>query len=115
VTAGDGTYRGSASFPFTVAAPVVNGAVTLYNSGWQQSTQGQAVSLAARASDSSGAALNYSVQGLPSTLSINPTTGVIRGTFSPGGAYSYRVTVQAGDGASTAQVSFRWNVQSPSA
>jgi hypothetical protein len=48
VTASDGTYSGSTNIAWYAAAPVVNGAVTLYNPGTQTGTKGTAASLQIR-------------------------------------------------------------------
>ncbi len=107
VTATDGAgYRGSATFTWAVT-----NVVSVTDPGDQSGTSGTAVApVDVAASDSSSTAtLTYSATGLPSGLSIDPTTGVISGTPTIGG--SYPVTVTATDNASsTDSVAFTWSV-----
>ncbi|HRK23386.1 MAG TPA: Ig-like domain-containing protein [Beijerinckiaceae bacterium] len=72
-------------------------------------------------SDPDSNPLTYTVTGLPTGLSIDPTTGVISGTIDrnacaggPGGNGVYAITVTATDprGLSAVQ-SFAWNVTNP--
>ncbi len=56
-------------------------------------------------------ASNYSASGLPTGLTINPTTGLISGTIDPRGAGNYTVKVQANDSqGQLASVTFSWIV-----
>ena len=56
----------------------------------QTSAENAAISLAVTASDPDGDALTYSATGLPASLSISPTTGVIGGTLTYTSAGTYR-------------------------
>src|SRR5439155_7552736 len=80
VTATAGTLSTSASFTWTVTnvdrAPVVTAIAN------QTSAENATISLAVLASDPDGDAVTFSATGLPSGLSIPPTTGVISGTLS---------------------------------
>jgi subtilase family serine protease len=85
------------------------GAVTVTNPGDQSNGVGDSVSLPIQASDATGATLSYSATGLPSGLSIDPSTGVISGNTTTGGGYL--VTVKATDADhATGSVSFSWTV-----
>jgi len=95
----------SAKTAFSITAPVVT------NPGTQNNADGDAVSLQIRASTlSSGDSWTYTATGLPASLSINKTTGVISGTVT-GSAKPYSATVTATDSHSvSASASFTWNV-----
>ena len=80
VTASDGTLSGTASFTWTVTN--VNRAPAVSAIADQTSAENAAISLAVVASDPDGDVLTYSATGLPPSLSISPTTGVISGTLS---------------------------------
>ncbi|MHB1425896.1 MAG: beta strand repeat-containing protein, partial [Gemmataceae bacterium] len=75
-----------------------------------QNNESDAVSLQ-MAPVSGYTANNYSASGLPTGLSINPSTGLISGTIDSRGAGAYTVTVKANDSQGTsASVTFYWNV-----
>src|SRR5205823_5085137 len=104
VLAEDGTYFGETSFHWAVNCPV-----SLTTPDDQSNTEGDAVSLAISASGSG--TLSYSASGLPTSLSINSSTGVISGTISSGltaGVYTTTVTVT--DGTNTAKLDFAWTI-----
>ncbi len=107
VTASDGAgFSGTTSFSWTVT-----NTVTVVNPGNQSGASGTAVTpVDVTATDSSSTAtLTYAATGLPSGLSIDPTTGVISGTPAIGGTYP--VTVTATDGAlSSDSATFTWSV-----
>ena len=96
VTASDGTLSASQSFTWTVTnvnrAPVVTAIAN------QTSAENAPITLAVTASDPDGDALTYSATGLPASLSLSPTTGVISGTLSYTSAGIHSVTVTASDG-----------------
>jgi len=57
-----------------------------------------------------GDSWTYSASGLPASLSINPATGMIRGTVTDASnAFSVTVTASDGQGGSSSQI-FTWNV-----
>jgi hypothetical protein len=94
-----------------VSHPIVGlpNTVTVTNPGSQTGTAGTPATLQVAASDSAGAALTYSVTGLPAGLTIAPATGLISGSPTTAGTSS--VTVTATD-ATTASGSttFSWTV-----
>jgi hypothetical protein len=109
VTANDGHSNGSAGFSWTVLSgrPVVTAPSN------QTSTEGDAVNLQVVANDPNGDTLSYSATGLPPGLSIDPSTGLITGTITPGpGAETptYNVQVSASDGTLSGNKSFTWSV-----
>jgi hypothetical protein len=109
ITANDGSYSGSVSFSWDVAA-----VVTITDPGDQSNTEGDEVSLALTATDSTGAGLTFSATGLPAGLTIS-SGGVISGQVAVGAAAAgpYLVTVSATDNTYSGSVSFWWNVASP--
>ena len=97
VTASDGTYHDQQTFQWAISAagPVV---VTALSS--QSNLEGDAVSLQVQASNSNNSTLIYSATNLPTGLSIDPATGLISGTISPGMATATArlVAIVASDG-----------------
>lgn len=89
-----------------------NTAPTIENPGTRTTRSGLFI-LQIDATDADGDALVYSATGLPSGLSIDPSTGVIAGTVVAGG--SYGVTVTVSDGALQASVTFALVVTTNSA
>ena len=85
--------------------------VTVTNPGSQSGTAGAAIaSLPIAASDSaSGQTLTYSAKGLPSGLSIGPSTGVISGTPTAPGTYSAAVIAADTTGAAGWAI-FTWHI-----
>jgi hypothetical protein len=80
-----------------------------------RTSAGTDVSLQLSASDPDGDVLTYSASELPSTLAINPATGLITGTLLPSAANTYLVTVTASDGRLSHSQTFTWTVASPTA
>jgi hypothetical protein len=106
VTAADGT-KASASQSFTWNVSTLSET----NPGTQNNAVGDVVSLQPQDSGlPTGDSWHYSATGLPSGLSISPTSGLITGTIT-GSAHTYAASVTAsdGEGASVSQ-SFTWNV-----
>ena len=56
----------------------------------QTSAENAAITLAVSATDPDGDALTYSATGLPASLAIAPTTGVISGTLGYTSAGTHR-------------------------
>jgi subtilase family serine protease len=91
-------------------APVFT--VSVSNPGTQTSATGKALGLTVHGTDSGGSALSYSATGLPTGLSINPTTGVISGT--PTTVQTTTVSISATDAVrNTGAVQFTWHVVKP--
>ncbi len=99
-------FSGSVSFSWAITDDVV-----VVQPGPQLSTSGTAVSpLTASATDTeSGAVLTWSATGLPSGLSIDPSSGAVTGTPTSGGIYSPVVTATDGAGFS-GNATFTWTI-----
>ena len=83
--------------------------VTVTNPGTQTGTVNTPTSLQISASDSAPSTLTYSATGVPTGLSINPSTGLIGGTPTTAGTYS--VTVTATDTTSAfGSATFSWTI-----
>ena len=82
------------------------------NPGAQTSAAGDGAALQIEASDAEGGALSYSACNLPPGLSIDPTTGLVAGTVTPGiPAGNYEVTVTVTDPAgNTGGLGFDWMI-----
>ena len=103
------------------SAPLTSPQVAIANSpptfdqnlGDRSNVEGDAVSLAATATDPDDDALSYEATGLPPDLSINATTGLISGTIANGAASGspYAVVVSMGEGlVADATHTFSWTV-----
>ncbi|HEV8000773.1 MAG TPA: Ig-like domain repeat protein, partial [Planctomycetaceae bacterium] len=106
VTASDGQGAStSQSFTWNVSA------LSVTNPGTQNSAVGDSVSLQVQDTGlPSGDSWTYSATGLPSDVSINPTSGLISGTIT-GSANTYSASVTASDGqGGSASQNFTWNV-----
>jgi large repetitive protein len=107
----------------TVTVNPVNDAPTATPIAPQNDNDSDAVNLpvAGNFSDLDGNTLGFTATGLPSGLSINPTTGAITGTIavnaSQGGPNAdgiYSVTITASDGnGGTVSQTFSWTVANP--
>ena len=75
-------------------------AVVLQPLSNQSNFEGDTVSLAVSASDAQGRPLTFSATGLPTGLTINPSSGLIAGTIAASAAQAlpYTVSVTASDG-----------------
>jgi hypothetical protein len=100
-------------FSWTIAN--TNRAPTLTNPGNQSTSAGNTISLALSAIDPDGDALSYSATGLPPSLAVNPTTGVISGTVATTSTDTYTVTATAADATLSSSVTFTWTVAAPNA
>lgn len=108
VTVNDG--RGgtdSESFTWTVNDEP-NEPPTAINPGAQLNKIGDTVSLFISASDPDADTLTFSATGLPDGLSVNPSTGEIRGVLTR--ADTYLVVVKISDSKATTEVNFSWQV-----
>jgi hypothetical protein len=102
---GLGTPNGTA---LTVA--LCADSVSLGNPGPQRSTLNTSVSLQISGSDTRGASVQFSATGLPTGLSINPSSGKITGRPRHLGTSTVTVTAANAVGAA-AHVSFAWTIQ----
>ena len=103
--------KGTASFTWTITTTGAATIVTFTNPGNQSTAKGTPVTLALTVSSNAAFQIfKFSAIGLPTGLSINPSTGVITGTPTAPGTFT--VTVTAIDFAGTpASVTFTWTVK----
>jgi hypothetical protein len=119
-----GTVTAAGSYAVTVTATnqigqtgytkftwVVNAQPIVTNPYTQYSLVNATVSLPITATGN-GVSLTYAATGLPSGLSISPSTGVISGTSSVAGSYAVTVTATNPTG-QAGSASFTWMVSSP--
>jgi YVTN family beta-propeller protein len=78
------------------------------NPGTQSTMVGTPATLQIVATDVNNDVLTYSATGLPTGLTINPSTGLINGTPNVVGIYNVNVGVS--DGISTTNAAFSWNI-----
>lgn len=96
-----------------VAAPEFYQPPTITNPGDQSSVEGDTVSLPIDGAVGDGKLRTFMATGLPPGLSIDPATGVISGTLSPGSAGTRTVTVTISDAVTDVSVQFNWTVAAP--
>ncbi|MBB5866863.1 hypothetical protein F4553_000242 [Allocatelliglobosispora scoriae] len=89
--------------------PPPTGAITVTNPGSQSSYYRDPAYLQMKATGGSGT-YNWSASGLPTGMSINPSTGLITGPATTIGTYSVTVTAVGGVGLS-GYTSFTWSVR----
>jgi hypothetical protein len=111
-TVSDGALAASATFTWTVAN--VNRPPALNAVPDQTSSVTSTVSLTLVASDPDGQALTYGAAGLPASLVLDATTGVISGTLLATSAGVYPVTISVSDGNLSDSRLFTWTVVSRS-
>ena len=110
VTVDDGR-GGTAPTTFTWTVSNTNRAPTITNPGHQATTVGDAVNFQVEATDPDGDTLTYGATGLPATLTISSTTGLITGTLTIAGDFSVTVTVtDDGEGLLNDSATFTWSV-----
>ncbi|ACH40055.1 dystroglycan-type cadherin-like domain repeat protein [Citrifermentans bemidjiense Bem] len=107
VTVTDGTASASTSFTWSVTR--VNQAPVLTPFDNQFNYQGAPVNIRVQATDANGDTLSYSATGLPLSLSINSSTGLISGTVSYSAADT-RTTVIVTDGVASVSTTFMWYI-----
>ena len=107
----DAGLSNQASFKLTVTGVPANNPPTVINPGNQSFVEGAAVSLQIQASDpDEGDVLKYTQTGLPASLFINATTGLISGSIAASaGEYPVTVTVTDANGLFS-QASFITNI-----
>ncbi len=71
---------------------------------------GAPVALQLMASDMDGDAVTYAASGLPTSVTLNPATGLISGVLSSADAGTYVVSATASDSLLTAGQTFTWTV-----
>jgi hypothetical protein len=127
VTSGSNSYNGVAGFSSrsgfdmasglgtpssgTLAGALCGSAdtVTVTNPGSQSASSGTVTSLQLNATSSAGTPITFAASGLPTGLSINPSSGLITGT--PTSAGTWTVNATASDvSSSTGSTSFTWSV-----
>jgi hypothetical protein len=101
VTATAGGASDSKTFTWTVTN--TDRPPTLTNPGNRTNAENAAISLPLSATDPDGNALTYSATGLPPSLTVNATTGLISGTLSYSSAGSHTVVVTATAAGATAR------------
>jgi serine protease len=117
VTFSTGTFAVQSSWSNDVADcrlthPVVWGknVITVENPGYQTGVVGYSQNLQVRASASNpGTTLTYTASGLPSGLTLNPTTGLITGKPTAAKLWEVKVTVTDANGVS-GSATFTWNI-----
>lgn len=107
--------RQATFFDFQLAVLDINHPADIVSPGDQTSAEGDAVSLAVKASDPEDDLLTFQAGGLPAGLSIarlDRETALITGTIAFGSAGTYAVTVVADDHVNTEKrsVTFSWVV-----
>ncbi len=108
--ASDGSLSANRTFTWTVTS--VNRAPTLSAVADQSNNEGAAVAVQLVGSDPDGDTLTYSATGLPGSLAIDPSTGLIAGTISSA-AGPYQVSATVSDGTLSATQNFTWTVSAP--
>jgi Ricin-type beta-trefoil lectin domain/Putative Ig domain len=107
VTLSTGTFAMQSLWSNFVGACVMSDTVTVTSPGGQTNALGSSVSLQLHGSSSAGYPLTWSEVGLPPSLTLNASTGLITGTPSTPGTYG--VIVTAADAAGTSRgVAFNW-------
>jgi fibronectin type 3 domain-containing protein len=112
VTSDGISERTGPTWTFTTGVPP-NAPPLVTNPGSQSNAEGSSVSLPISASDPDLDPLAYIAAGLPSGLTINPSTGVIGGSvdFDASSGSPHNVTISVGDGHNPAvDVTFTWTV-----
>jgi hypothetical protein len=107
-TVSDASLTNSKTFTWTVTN--TNQPPVLVQPANQTNARNVAVSVQLVATDPDGNALTYSASGLPPTVSVNSSTGLISGTLSNTSTGSYTVTATASDGSLTNSKTFTWTV-----
>ena len=106
MASGLGTPNGSA-----LAGSLCTDFIALANPGTQHTVVNTSANLQIRSSDTRGQAVSYSATGLPAGLSINGSSGKIKGRARHIGTSTVTVTVSDSLGTS-ARTSFAWTIQS---
>ncbi len=108
VVANDGTSSASQSFDWNVNDPI-----TFATTADQTTNAGSSGAVTVSATDAYSGTLTYGAFGLPTGLSINPSSGAISGTVSSSASGAYPVVLLAEDGTYSGESGFTWNVNTP--
>ncbi len=108
VVANDGTSSASQSFNWNV-----NDAIVFATTADQTTNAGSSGAVTISATDAYSGTLTYGAVGLPTGLSINPSSGAISGTVSSSASGAYPVALLAEDGTYSGESGFTWNVNTP--
>ena len=108
VTVTDGLASDTRTVTWTVTD--TNRAPTLTDPGAQTDAEGATVNVTLAASDPDGDALTFDATGLPSSLTIDATTGLISGPLPYTAAGTYPVTVTVTDGLASDTRTVTWTV-----
>ena len=101
-------YGGSLSILWEIADPVA-----LTDPGSQSNTEGDTVSIQFQAADvnAGNSGFTWDASGLPTGLSLDPSSGAVHGVIAAGAAGSFETAVTATDATgATASQTFGWNV-----
>ena len=100
----------SQTFSWTVGAGVAG--PTLDTPDDQSSSAGDTIDVPVNAGDTGGYPVTFSATGLPSGLSVDPSSGEITGTIANSAASStpYSVSILASDGQASITRTFNWTV-----
>ena len=107
VRASDGTLTTPDTFTWIVHNVNRHPVLTVQN---QASAEGNTVSLALGGNDPDGDPLTFQMNGLPAGFSIDPSTGVITGTFDFTSAGTYTVNIVLSEPLRSVAASFSWTV-----
>jgi hypothetical protein len=91
-------------------AAVVGAPPVLTNPGNRTNAENAAVSLQLAATDPDGDTITYSATGLPPSLTVNASTGLISGTLSYTSSGTHTVVVTATAGGGSDSETFTWTV-----
>jgi serine protease len=93
-----------------VETGAIQDSVSITSPGTQQNVTGDTVNLAIQGSSAAGNPLTWSAAGLPTGLSINPSTGTVTGTPITVGSFAPTITATDETGAQHS-VSINWTIK----
>ena len=109
ITVTDGTAVASESFTWDLTS-----AISLAPIATQTNAEGASVSLSLSASDANSISLTWGESGLPSGLTLNPTSGLVYGTIGAGAANAGPAfpEITVSDGTDLVSEGFTWDLTS---